>query len=42
MGETTLFAVDENDNVLMSSRIRVTHNINALEDGIRSMAPGNR
>ena len=31
VGETTLFAVDENDNVLMSSRIRVTHNINALE-----------
>ncbi len=40
VGETTLFAVDENDNVLMSSRIRVTHNINALEDGISSMAPG--
>ena len=40
VGETTLFAVDENDNVLMSSRIRVTHNINALEEGIRSMAPG--
>ena len=40
VGETTLFAVDENDNVLMSSRIRVTHNIAALEDGIRSMAPG--
>ena len=40
VGETTLFAVDDNDNVLMSSRIRVTHNLNALEDGIRSMAPG--
>jgi pilus assembly protein CpaC len=40
VGETTLFAVDENDNVLMSSRIRVTHNISALEDGISSMAPG--
>ena len=40
VGETTLFAVDENDNVLMSSRIRVTHNITALEEGMRSMAPG--
>ncbi len=40
VGETTLFAVDDNDNVLMSSRIRVTHNLNALADGIRSMAPG--
>ena len=40
VGETTLFAVDDNDNVLMSARIRVTHNIAALEDGIRSMAPG--
>ena len=40
VGETTLFAVDENDNVLMSTRIRVTHNIAALQEGIRSMAPG--
>ena len=40
VGETTLFAVDDNDNVLMSSRIRVTHNIAALEEGIRSMTPG--
>ena len=40
VGETTLFAVDDNDNVLMSSRIRVTHNIAALDEGIRSMAPG--
>jgi pilus assembly protein CpaC len=40
VGETTLFAVDENDNVLMSSRIRVTHNIAALQSSIRSVAPG--
>lgn len=40
VGETTLFAVDENDNVLMSTHIRVTHNIGALQDGIRAMAPG--
>ncbi len=40
VGETTLFAVDENDNVLMSSRIHVTHNIQALQEGIRGIAPG--
>src|SRR6187551_3531543 len=40
VGETTLFAVDENDNVLMSSRIRVTHNIAALQEGINGIAPG--
>jgi pilus assembly protein CpaC len=42
VGETTLFAVDENDNVLMSSRIQVTHNIDALEKGLRQVAPGQR
>ena len=36
VGETTLFAVDENDNVLMSAMIRVTHNIGALQDGHRA------
>lgn len=40
VGETTLFAVDDQDNVLMSSKIRVTHNIGALQDGIRKLAPG--
>ena len=30
VGETTLFAVDDNDNVLMSTNIRVTHNLGAL------------
>ena len=40
VGETTLFAVDDNDNVLMSARIRVTHNIEALQQGIASVAPG--
>ncbi len=42
VGETTLFAVDENDNVLMSSNIRVTHNIDALEKGIAQLAPGQK
>ena len=36
VGETTLFAVDENDNVLMSTKIRVTHNIDALQAGHRA------
>ena len=40
VGETTLFAVDGNDNVLMSARIRVTHNLAALQQGIKSIAPG--
>ncbi|HRO11265.1 type II and III secretion system protein family protein [Amaricoccus sp.] len=40
VGETTLFAVDDGDNVLMSTRVRVTHNLAALADGISAMAPG--
>jgi pilus assembly protein CpaC len=40
VGETTLFAVDDDDNVLMSSNIRVTHNTNALQQGLARVAPG--
>jgi pilus assembly protein CpaC len=40
VGETTLFAVDENDNVLMSALIKVTHNTSALQQGIGQVAPG--
>ncbi|MCB1354186.1 MAG: type II and III secretion system protein family protein [Rhodobacteraceae bacterium] len=40
VGETTLFAVDEADNVLMSAVIRVTHNTGALQRGIGRIAPG--
>lgn len=40
VGETTLFAIDESDNVLMSTRIRVTHNTSALQQGISRVAPG--
>ncbi len=40
VGETTLFAVDDEDNVLMSAVIRVTHNIQALQIGIEQAAPG--
>ncbi len=40
VGETTIFAVDELDNVLMSARIRVTHNTDALAQGLARVAPG--
>lgn len=39
VGETTLFAVDEADNVLLSARVRVTHNTDALQRGIARVAP---
>lgn len=42
VGETTLFAVDDADNVLMSTRIRVTHNLGALRSGIARVAPGQK
>ena len=38
VGQTTLFAVDDNDNVLMSTVIRVTHNIDALQEGLRRIS----
>jgi pilus assembly protein CpaC len=40
VGETTLFALDETDNVLMSSNVRVTHNTQALQQGLSRVAPG--
>jgi pilus assembly protein CpaC len=40
VGETTLFAVDDADNVLMSATIQVTHNTGALERGLSRVAPG--
>ncbi len=40
VGETTLFAVDDNDDVLMSAVIKVTHNLNALREGVSRIAPG--
>ncbi|WP_424926873.1 type II and III secretion system protein family protein [Amaricoccus tamworthensis] len=39
VGETTLFAVDADDNILMSAVIRVTHNVGALQRGIARIAP---
>ena len=40
VGETTLFAVDDNDDVLMSAVIKVTHNNAAITEGFRRVAPG--
>jgi len=40
VGETTIFAVDDLDNILMSARIRVTHNTGALSKGLARVAPG--
>jgi len=40
VGETTLFAVDDNDDVLMSAIIKVTHNNAAITEGFRRVAPG--
>jgi pilus assembly protein CpaC len=40
VGETTLFAVDDEDAVLMSSTIRVTHNTGALQQQLGRVAPG--
>lgn len=40
VGETTLFAVDQDDNVLMSANVKVTHNTSALQAGINRVAPG--
>jgi pilus assembly protein CpaC len=40
VGETTLFAVDDNDDVLMSAIIKVTHNNAAITEGFKRVAPG--
>lgn len=40
VGETTLFAVDDLDNVLMAATIQVTHNTTALKRGFERVAPG--
>ncbi|RDD62690.1 type II and III secretion system protein family protein [Ferruginivarius sediminum] len=39
VGETTLFAVDGNDNVVVSERVRVRHNLTGLRDALSSIDP---
>jgi pilus assembly protein CpaC len=41
-GETTLYAVDENEQLLVSRRISVSHNVTRLRDAIREMLPDAR
>ena len=38
-GETTLFAVDEEDEVIASMDVRVTHNMSALNDNLDQVLP---
>ena len=40
VGETSLFALDENDRVLMSANVRVEHNASALAETFQHVAPG--
>jgi len=41
-GETTIYAVDENEQVLLSRRISVTHNVTKLRSALRDMLPDAR
>lgn len=38
-GETTLFAVDSNDNVIANLTLRVTHNLSRLQTALDAVAP---
>ena len=38
-GTTSLFAVDDNDDLLLRSEVRVDHNLNALRDAIDRLLP---
>ncbi len=40
VGETSLFALDEDDRVLMSANVRVGHNASALAETFQHVAPG--
>jgi pilus assembly protein CpaC len=41
-GSTSLYAVDENDQILLRTLVRVEHNLTALREAIDQLAPGNR
>ena len=40
VGETTLFAVDERENVVASMTVRINHNIGRLKSVIKAIGPG--
>ncbi|HEX5078630.1 MAG TPA: type II and III secretion system protein family protein [Geminicoccaceae bacterium] len=41
-GTTSLYAVDENDQVLLRTQVVVQHNLTGLREAIEQLAPGNR
>jgi pilus assembly protein CpaC len=41
-GETVIYAVDANDNVLLNSPVRVEHDLSRLRSSLRVLAPGER
>lgn len=41
VGETTLFAVDENDNVILNVNLEVNHNLSRLRRALADTIPGN-
>jgi pilus assembly protein CpaC len=41
-GTTSLYAVDENDQILLRTSVVVQHNLTALRAAINQLAPGNR
>lgn len=41
-GETTLYAVDEGENVLAAFQVRITHDLDRLQRAVRDLHPGIR
>ena len=41
-GATSLYAVDENDQILLRTMVLVEHNLSALRNAMDQLAPGNR
>jgi pilus assembly protein CpaC len=39
VGETSLYALDDSERVIYSSKVRVSQNLSRIEDGIRSLVP---
>ena len=39
-GETTIFALDAEDRVLLSSVVRVEHDLSRVHESLRAIAPG--
>lgn len=40
-GETTLFAVDDNGNILLNTKVHVSHSLVRLRRAVRDLLPGN-